>query len=103
MTSSVRFTTDGSQSARDYWEAEYNPRASVADAQKYFERWVERAARTRSTLPVTLDLPYGSHTRERLDLFRAESPRGTLVFLHGGYWRAFGREFYSWVAEAFVT
>jgi len=92
-----------SQSARDYWEAEYNPRASVADAQKYFDSWVERAGQARDRLQGLLDLPYGSQTRERLDLFRADSPRGTLVFLHGGYWRAFGREFYSWVAEAFVA
>lgn len=103
MTRSVRFITDGSQSARDYWEAEYNPRASVPDAQSYFDGWLEHAARTRSRLQATLDLPYGSQTRERLDLFRAEAPRGTLVFLHGGYWRAFGREYHSWVAEAFVA
>ena len=90
-------------SARDYWENEYNPRTKVPDAQKFFDSWVERAAQARVTLPCTLDLAYGSHPRERLDFFRPASSRGTLVFLHGGYWRAFGREFHSWVAEAFVA
>src|ERR1700754_5017990 len=90
-------------SARDYWESEYNPRTRVPDAQRFFDSWVERAAQARASLPCTRDLAYGSHPRERLDLFRPGSPRGTLVFLHGGYWRAFGREFHSWVAEAFVA
>ena len=37
-------------------------------------------------------LAYGGHPRERLDLFLPEGrPAGLLVFVHGGYWRAFDR------------
>jgi arylformamidase len=89
--------------ANEYWEREYNPRTKVPDAQKYFDAWVEKAANAREKLAGTPNLAYGEHPRERLDLFRAVAPRGTLVFIHGGYWRAFGREFQSWVAEAFVA
>jgi arylformamidase len=88
--------------ARAYWEAEYNPRVRVPNAQRYFEAWSNRAAGARARLPGILDHAYGVDPRERLDLFRANDARGTLVFVHGGYWRAFGKEAFSWVAEPFV-
>jgi arylformamidase len=88
--------------AQTYWESEYNPRGRIPDSQRYFDAWTTRAAGARERLGGTLDLSYGPHPRERLDVFRAASPRGTLVFLHGGYWRAFGKEAQSWIAEAFV-
>jgi arylformamidase len=88
--------------ARAYWEAEYNPRVRVPDAQRYFDAWSNRAAGARARLPGILDQAYGVDPRERLDLFRANDARGTLVFVHGGYWRAFGKEAFSWVAEPFV-
>jgi arylformamidase len=92
-------TTHGAPS---FWETEYNPRWRIPDSQRYFDSWIARAAQARGRLAGTLDIPYGTHPRERLDLFRAASPKGTLVFIHGGYWRAFGKEAQSWIAEAFV-
>jgi arylformamidase len=91
-----------SPATRAYWESEYNPRVRVRDTQRYFDAWPRRAAQTRASLPAILDLAYGPDPRERVDLFRAAGARGTLVFVHGGYWRAFGREVFSWVAEQFV-
>jgi arylformamidase len=88
--------------ARAYWEAEYNPRVRVRDPQRYFDAWSNLAADARARLGGILDLAYGADPRERLDLFRADPARGTLVFVHGGYWRAFGKEAFSWVAEPFV-
>lgn len=88
--------------ARAYWESEYNPRGRIPDSQRYFDAWHERAARARERLGGALDVPYGSHPRERLDVFHAPAPRGTLTFLHGGYWRAFSKEAQSWIAEPFV-
>lgn len=86
-----------------YWENEYNPRVRVADAERHFDVWAQRAEGARAVLKnSSLDVAYGTHPRERLDVFHAESARGTLVFLHGGYWRAFGKEAQSWIAEAFV-
>jgi arylformamidase len=87
---------------RAFWEAEYNPRFCVRDAQRYFDGWSSRATHTRAKLAGAMDLAYGTQPRERLDLFRADDARGTLVFLHGGYWRAFAKEDFSWVAEPFV-
>jgi arylformamidase len=100
ITRSAANAADSATSA--YWEHEYNPRVRVTDPQRYFDAWSQRAAQTRAQLPALLDVAYGPDPRQKLDLFRAPDARGTLVFIHGGYWRVFGRESFSWVAEEFV-
>lgn len=87
---------------RDWAEREYNPRLLVPDAGSIYERWPARAQAARRRHPPLADLRYGEHPREVLDLFRAERPRGTVLFIHGGYWRAFSKGDFSWVAEAFL-
>lgn len=42
-----------------------------------------------ATLPnALLDLAYGAHERQRLDIFPADPGAPVLVFFHGGYWKA---------------
>jgi len=89
------------QQRESHWDQQYNPRLSVADAARYFASWQQRAAEVRARMPA-VELKYGTHARERLDLFRAQQARATLVFVHGGYWRAFGKEDVSWIAAPFV-
>lgn len=84
-------------------EQQYNPRLSVADPLAILGGWASRAAAARGRLAALADLPYGPHPREVLDLFRAARPRGLVVFLHGGYWRALSKNEHSWLAEAFVA
>ncbi len=83
-------------------EREYNPRLLVPDAPHIYEAWPERAAATRRRHPPIPEIRYGQHPREVMDLFRAANPRGTVVFIHGGYWRAFSKEVFSWVADGFL-
>lgn len=49
----------------------------------------------------TLDLPYGDHERERLDLRPATSPRGTLLYLHAGYWQSRDKSQFRFLAPGF--
>jgi acetyl esterase/lipase len=37
-----------------------------------------------------------------VDVFRASRPRGTLVFIHGGYFRSFSKTEFSFVADGFA-
>lgn len=61
-------------------------------------RWAEAARAFREARPPQ-DIAYGGGARERLHLFRPEgAARGLLVFVHGGYWMAFGREDFSHLA-----
>lgn len=89
-------------SAGDY-EGRYNPRLAVPEYASHFEKWTALSARARKELEVYVDVPYGSHPMEKLDLFRAKGrSRGLLMFIHGGYWRALDKSQHSFVARPFV-
>jgi arylformamidase len=57
----------------------------------------------RSTLPCELDLAYGQDPRHRIDWFPAAGAGSTLIFIHGGYWRALDKSMFSWLAAAYVA
>jgi arylformamidase len=76
----------------------YANAAYIPDGDAFPARWAESAAAFRAAHPPE-DIPYGDHPRERLHLFRPEgAPRGLVVIVHGGYWKAFGREDFSHLA-----
>src|SRR6266480_6979389 len=54
---------------------EYNLRAAFPDHPQWFARW--------------------AHDAER--------PRGALLFIHGGYWRALDKDDHSFIAPSFVA
>jgi arylformamidase len=83
-------------------ELQYLPSLTVANASEIAPSWRKRAAITREKYPPLCDFKYGPHPREAIDLFRVEKSRGTLVYIHGGYWRSFSKLETSFVAEGFV-
>jgi arylformamidase len=86
-----------------YWEAQYNNRAAVPDFQQYFDRWNARSEETRRRVRCSLDVPYGPHPMEKMDLFMpAGASRACLMFVHGGYWRALDKKDHSFVAAELV-
>jgi len=89
----------------------YNPRLSVSGVAETFARWGRESERARAGLSGYLDVPYGPGPAERLDIFRAHPHAGrsrahagrslgAVLFIHGGYWRAFGKGDFSFVAPA---
>src|SRR3954468_16852290 len=88
---------------QDFVEREYNNRALVPDYGEFFARWEKDSAYVRNTVPCEIDLAYGPDARQRIDLFPAPSPRGTLVFIHGGYWRSLDKSMHSWLAAPYVA
>jgi arylformamidase len=87
--------------SRDFVEREYNNRALVPDHADYFARWERDSAFVRETLMGAPDLAYGLDARHRIDLFSAgPKARGTLVFIHGGYWRSLDKRMFSWLAAS---
>jgi arylformamidase len=86
-----------------FWESQYNNRAAVPDHPQYFARWAEESERVRSTVRCYLDVPYGPHAMEKLDLFQPQgASRALLMFIHGGYWRALDKKDHSFVAAELV-
>ncbi|MGB4828163.1 MAG: alpha/beta hydrolase, partial [Paracoccaceae bacterium] len=75
--------------------------AFIAEADSYPPAWAAVAAAFRINAGdrALLNLPYGPQDRHRFDLFLpTRPPAGVIVFVHGGYWMAFGRESWSHLA-----
>ncbi|MDJ1159433.1 alpha/beta hydrolase [Chelatococcus sp. SYSU_G07232] len=91
-------------SAIDY-EAEYNNRARVPEHPGIIEGWARDAAAFRAGATAELGLAYGAGERCRLDLFLPAGDRGraVVVFIHGGYWQALDRSFFSHMAQGLVA
>jgi len=83
-------------------ELQYNPRLSVPDHAAYFRRWAEDSRAARAQLAYRANLAYGPGPKETLDLFPAQESRLLLIFIHGGYWRAFDKDDFSWLAPPLV-
>ncbi|QFT61397.1 alpha/beta hydrolase [Roseivivax sp. THAF30] len=83
---------------------DYNNQDHIPDAASFPPFWAEKAQDLRKRLGAAnrarLGLMYGHGTRNVFDLFlplrRAE---GLLIFVHGGYWRRFGRGDWSHLSE----
>ncbi|RVT82643.1 alpha/beta hydrolase [Rhodobacteraceae bacterium CCMM004] len=79
----------------------YANAAHIPGADAYPARWSAAAAAFRAALGARAEtgLAYGPGARQRMDVFRPEgTAEGTVVFVHGGYWRRFGREDWSHLA-----
>ena len=87
-----------------FFDREYDPKRTIPDFASYFARWKKEALRARREATVEADIEYGPSAEETLDFFPAGSSRTPLlIFLHGGYWRAFHKDDFSWVAPAYVA
>ena len=88
---------------REFVEREYNNRALVPEHPAFFARWDKDSAYVRDTIECECDIPYGPDSRHRIDLFPARETRGTLLFIHGGYWRSLDKSMFSWLAAPYVA
>jgi len=87
------------------YEAEYNNRARVPEYPAIFARWAADSADYRAATTAAgraeLGLPYGGSARQTVDIFdaaEADDPPVAL-FIHGGYWRAFEPQTFSFAAK----
>lgn len=92
--------------APEWFDTQYDNRARVADSAQILERWTRAAQLSREKSVCRLDLAYGRHASERLDLFPAQTEHSALapvlVFIHGGYWRALDKADHSFLAPVFT-
>lgn len=79
----------------------YENGAYIPQSHTYADMWAGRAADLRASLGARAEcgLAYGDADRERFDLFHPEgAAKGLVVFIHGGYWKAFDRSGWSHLA-----
>jgi len=89
------------------WDDAYANGAYIEGAADYPVKWAQAAARFRQQMTETgsadLDIVYGESERQKLDIFRPQNnPHGLVVFVHGGYWRAFDKSCWSHLATAAI-
>lgn len=84
-------------------DALYNLRAAVPEHPAFFARWQERSAVVRDQWPLLPDRGYGAGERTAIDVFPAPRPGAPLfAFIHGGYWQALDRKYFSFLALPFL-
>lgn len=85
------------------WDSAYSNGANIAGGDRWPAAWVEPARTFREKATASghakLDLAYGRNERNRFDLFLPEgSAKGLVVFVHGGFWMALDKSYWSHLA-----
>ena len=90
----------------EWFDEQYNNRGRIPEHPAILQQWAQASATAYARLEGALDVPYGAHESERLDIFAPARPNGApapvLVYIHGGYWRALDKRDQSFVAPPFV-
>ena len=84
-------------------DLEYLPGLTVPNATDLFDEWARRSAEVRAAIPPA-ELAFGRGVHEAMDVFSptAGPVRATVLFIHGGYWRAFYKDHFSYLAPGLV-
>lgn len=86
------------------WEDAFSNASYIPDGLAFPEKWATRASEFRSNASCELDISYGDHPREKLDLFFPTGvSKGLVVIIHGGYWLAFDKSSWSDLAAGALS
>ncbi|WP_299422996.1 alpha/beta hydrolase [uncultured Shimia sp.] len=86
------------------WDDAYSNGAYIEGAEAYPPRWASEAAAFRAASNAEEDIAYGDGERHKFDLIQPNcDAKGLLVFVHGGYWMAFDKSYWSQFAKAAVA
>lgn len=85
------------------WDDAYANGPNIPGGDRWPALWIAPAKAFRERLEseerARLDIAYGERPRNRLDLFLPEgTPKGLVVFIHGGYWVRLDKSFWSHLA-----
>ncbi|MEO1732643.1 MAG: alpha/beta hydrolase [Pseudomonadota bacterium] len=78
----------------------------IPKGSSYPDIWAKRAFAFRAALAdrAVLGQPYGASPRQAYDLFLpGQTPLGTVIFVHGGYWYRFDKSSWSHLAAGALT
>ena len=94
---------DGSSSSTYYTVT--HPEDFHINWKAFYEKADELTTAARETLPIELDIPFGDHPKQRLDLYAPKEESSgwpVFVFFHGGGFREGDRADYGFVASPFA-
>lgn len=89
------------------WDNAYANGPNIPGGDRWPALWVEPARAYRAAMQAEgrarLDIAYGQGARHTLDLFLPDvMPKGLVVFVHGGYWIALDKSYWSHLAAGAV-
>ena len=90
------------------WDDAYANAPHIKHAETYPHAWSQAAKAFRVSCKLgeraQLDISYGTNERHKVDIFWPHGqPLGLVLFVHGGFWRAFDKNSWSHLAEALVS
>ncbi|MGI9501080.1 MAG: alpha/beta hydrolase [Geminicoccaceae bacterium] len=81
---------------------EYDMRVRCPHFAETFATMDVHNKRMTTSFESRIDMPFGESDLETLDIWPGRGGSPILLFIHGGYWRAFDKKMFSFVAERFV-
>uniref|UniRef100_A0A182VUS7 Kynurenine formamidase n=1 Tax=Anopheles minimus TaxID=112268 RepID=A0A182VUS7_9DIPT len=100
-----------SESTLALWEKQYSPSAwsvrfpTPGEVIDYHVKFVKNESdRNKEQLETTLDVPYGSGDRDKVDIYGENLPADAplFVYIHGGYWQMLEKETSAYPAKPLV-
>lgn len=92
--------------ARAYYDRQYNARASVQDPLAFITRYTQESQAALALPNVVRNQRYSPKSTDLLDIYlpsaQAEQALAApvFIFIHGGYWRALGKDDSAFMAPA---
>jgi arylformamidase len=89
------------------WDDAYSNAINIPGGDRWPTAWIGPARAYRDAMSakgkVKLDIAYGERERNRFDLFLPQGmPKGLVVYIHGGWWKAFDKSVWSHLAAGSV-
>lgn len=87
------------------WDDEFSNAAYIKNGSLYPSIWKNRASEFATTHEnADIDRPYGTHPRQKCDLFHPQTPsRGLVCYVHGGFWVEFDKSYWSHLARGLCS
>ena len=88
----------------DWLERQYWADVMAVRPDRKIDRQIADSRVLRSSHAATVDMRYGTHERQCLDLFCPEGkgPWPLLIFIHGGYWQFGSKDDWSFLAPGWM-
>ena len=83
-------------------DLEYDMRRRCPHFAETFKNLEPYNERMRNNFVCKLDVHFGDRKLQTLDIWQGRGGSPILLFIHGGYWKAFDKNMFQFVAERFV-